>query len=491
MNLHKIVAKLKVESFTGNFEQEIKDVCYDSRTARENSLFVALPGFRLDGHQFISEAFSRGARAFLVEKDIPPLPGTVVLKVSSTRKTLAEISNIFYEHPSLKLKVIGVTGTKGKTTVTYFLQSIFRQAGVKVGRLSTINYDLNGEIIPAVTTTPESLDLQKFLRKMVDSQVQYVFMEVSSHSLVLHRVEGTEFSWAIFTNLAPEHLDFHRNMEDYLKAKLVLFEAMLPQKKALVNVDDCSSRKIIERTPCSVITYGIRNEADFRASNIRAEKRKVIFEVQVEGRRSEFIIHIPGMHNVYNALAAIAVAIREKIPLPMIKEGLASVREIPGRLEFIENRANLNIYVDYAHTPSSLEQVLGTLRELASGRVVVVFGCGGDRDPYKRPIMGRIAANMADFIVVTSDNPRSERPENIIADIEQGMREAGAKKGRDYVVLADRKEAIAHALANLSTDDTLLVAGKGHEQIQIFKDKTVSFDDRIVIRELLRKSDLL
>ncbi|MBE0478496.1 UDP-N-acetylmuramoyl-L-alanyl-D-glutamate--2,6-diaminopimelate ligase, partial [Candidatus Aerophobetes bacterium] len=416
---------------------------------------------------------------------------TTLIKVVSTRRALAKISNIFYDYPSQKIKIAGVTGTKGKTTITYFLQSVFRKAGVKSGRLSTINYDLGGEIIPALTTTPESVDLQKFLRKMIDNQVKYVFMEVSSHSLVLHRVEGVEFGWAIFTNLSPEHLDFHKKMEDYLRAKLVLFEMMLPQNKALINVDDDNSEKIIRKTSCQVITYGIRKQADFRASNLRMEKRKVFFHVKINGEKEEFEIKIPGVHNVYNALAAIGVATEEGISSETIRKGLQDIEKIPGRLELIENKANLNIYVDYAHTPSSLEKAISTLKNLTSGKVIVVFGCGGDRDPYKRPAMGRIAFKMADFAVVTSDNPRSESPEAIILDIERGMLEEGAKKGKDYISFVDRKEAIEYALSNLRCGDTLLVAGKGHESIQIFKDKVVPFDDRVVICQLLRKTDLL
>ncbi len=491
MKLRDIVSKINPETVAGNLDLEIESICYDSRKAEKNSLFVAIPGFKADGHRFIQEAYTRGARAFVVEKGLNPLPGAALIKVPSSRKALARISNIFYNYPSKKLKLVGVTGTNGKTTVTYFLQSIFRQAGIKTGRLSTINYDLGGEIYPATTTTPESLELQKFLEKMLINQVKYVFMEVSSHSLVLHRVEETEFSWAIFTNLSPEHLDFHKNMEDYLEAKSILFKKMAPDKKALINIDDPAGYKIIKETSCSVITYGIKKQADYQASDLSMDGRRVLFKAKINGKNEEFEIHLPGFHNVYNALAAIGVAREEGIHPDVIKKGLKDVRRVPGRLELIENKANLNIYVDYAHTPSSLEQVLLSLRKLTPGRLIVVFGCGGDRDPYKRPVMGKIAFKIADYVVITSDNPRSEDPQSIIADIEKGIVIEGAKKDKDYTTFVDRKEAIGFALSKLRYKDALLVAGKGHEKVQIFKDKVVPFDDRTVIRELLRESDLL
>jgi len=491
MKLKDIVERIDAENIIGSLDLDIQDICYDSRKVRENSLFVAIRGFKMDGHSFIPEAFSKGAKAFIVEKDVILPKEATLIKVPSTRKALAWISNIFFDYPSRKIKLVGVTGTKGKTTITYFLQSIFQKAGVKVGRLSTINHDLGGEVIPSSITTPESVDLQKFLKKMVANQVKYAFMEVSSHALALHRVEGVEFSWAIFTNLSPEHLDFHKNMKDYLEVKSILFKRMPPGKKVLVNIDDNSGEKIIAKTSCEVLTYGVEREADFRGLNLNTEKRKTTFEVKIKGKKEGFEIYIPGAHNVYNALAAIGLAVEEGISLEIIKKGLSSVKRIPGRLELIENKTNLNIYVDYAHTPSSLESALGSLRKLTPGKLIVVFGCGGDRDPYKRPVMGKIAFRLADFTVITSDNPRSEEPENIILDIEKGMLEEGGKKGRDYTIFVNRKEAIRYALSNLRSDDTLLVAGKGHESVQIFKDRVVPFDDRTVIRELLKEGDLL
>ena len=491
MKLKDIISRIDKKIFIGNPEVKIKSICYDSRKAKEGSLFVAISGFKNDGHNFVQQAYSRGARTFVVERMVDLPPDISLIKVTSSREALAKISSIFYGFPSDKLKLIGVTGTNGKTTITYFLQAIFKKAGLKVGRLSTVNYDLGDKIYPALTTTPESLDLQRFLREMVDSGIEYAFMEVSSHSLVLHRVDEVRFCWAVFTNLSPEHLDFHQDMESYLEAKLILFEKMPQDKKALVNLDDPYSKKIIEKSSCQIITYAIDKNADYRARILQITDKGSLFMVKINGKDEIFKISLPGSHNVYNALAAIVVAKEEKIPINLVREGLEDISRIPGRLEFIENRAGLKIYVDYAHTPNSLERVLNTLRRLTGGKLVVVFGCGGDRDPYKRPLMGKIACRIADYTVVTSDNPRSEEPEEIILQIERGMLEEGAIKGKDYVTIPDRREAIKHALSRIVSGDTLLVAGKGHERVQILKDKVIPFDDRAVIRDLLRESNLL
>lgn len=491
MKLKDIISYINKKNITGDINREILDICYDSRKVKENSLFVAIRGLRFDGHQFIEDAYTRGARVFIVEEEGQALPGAVFIRVSSSRKALAQLSNVFYDFPSRKLKLIGVTGTKGKTTVTYLLQSIFKRAGFKSGRLSTINYDVGERIYSASTTTPESLDLNRFLAEMVNRGVKYTVMEVSSHALVLHRVEGVEFDWAVFTNLSPEHLDFHQTMEDYLKAKMILFETMLPDKNALINLDDATSQRIIQVSSCQVITYALKKKADYQAEIVKRGRYKTTFKVKIQGRDEEFNIFLPGVHNVYNALAALAVALEEGIPLKSIKEGLGQVKKVPGRLEMVKNKANLYIYVDYAHTAHSLEKALLTLRELTPGRLMVVFGCGGDRDPYKRPLMGKVAFRMADYTVITSDNPRSEDPEKIIFQIEEGMLEEGAEKDKDYTVFVDRKEAIAHALSQMKRGDTLLIAGKGHEKIQIFKDKTVPFSDIEVVRDLLRGSGLL
>jgi len=492
MRLEKIICDLEeVEKIEGEVGVEIRGICYDSRKADKDFLFVAIKGFKEDGHKFIPDAYKKGVRAFVIEKEGYFFPDVTWIKVSSSRKALARISNIFYGFPSRELKVVGITGTNGKTTLTYLLQSIFNRTGVKTGRLSTINYDVGGKIHPAIATTPESLDLQMFLKEMLDRGVSHVFMEVSSHSLVLHRVDGVDFRWAVFTNLSPEHLDFHRSMEDYFKAKLKLFRMMLPDRRALVNLDDSYGKRILKQVRCPVVTYGIKNNADYKVTDFNVEGSRTCFKVKIRGKEEKFRIFLPGIHNIYNALAALALAVEEGVDIEIIKKGLENVRRVPGRLERIENKAGFNIYVDYAHTPSSLEQVLDNLQRLKKGRLIVVFGCGGDRDPYKRPVMGKIAFRMADYVVVTSDNPRSEDPLKIILDIEKGMKEEGAKRDIDYTIIPDRKEAIKFALGRLRENDTLLVAGKGHEKVQIFKDKIVPFDDREVTRRLLKERDLL
>ncbi len=491
MKVRDVILHLQPEEIIGKIDinnEEIRKIFYDSRKAEKGSLFVAIRGFKEDGHEFIREAYEKGVRVFVVEKLSYTLPEAVFIKVLSTRKALAQISSLFYHFPSRQLRLVGITGTNGKTTITYLLESIFKRAGVKTGRISTINYDTGGKIYPSSFTTPESLDLQRLLREMVDNKVKYVFMEVSSHSLVLKRVEEVEFDFAVFTNLSPEHLDFHSDMENYLSAKMILFKTMLPEKKSLINIDDDYGKRIITETSCRVLTYGIKSKADYRAKNVVINRQGSFFEVEIEGKNEAFECYLPGIHNVYNSIAAVGVAREEKIPSEIINEGLKAVKRVPGRLELVENKADLHIYVDYAHTPHSLEGTLLTLRRLTPGRLIVVFGCGGDRDPYKRPMMGKIAFKIADYTILTSDNPRSEDPEEIISQIEKGMIEEGAKKGRHYSAFVDRREAIAYGLHKMKKGDTLLIAGKGHEKIQIFKNKRIPFSDVEVVKDLLKES---
>lgn len=491
MKLMDILSGIGESTVTGNRDREIENICYDSRKADRNSLFVAIKGFKMNGHDFSFDAYRRGTRVFVVEDKVNLPPDATLIRVPSSRKALAHIGGIFFNHPSRKFKVIGITGTNGKTTITYLLQSILREAGVNVSRLSTINYDIGGKIYPASTTTPESLDLQKLFKEMLDCGTEYVVMEVSSHALTLHRVDSVEFEWAVFTNLSLDHLDFHQTMQRYLEAKSSLFERMSSEKKALINIDDPYGETIINKTACQVLTYGLQENADYSPLNWRMNEKMTFFQLMIGEKKEEFQVSLPGVHNVYNALAAVGIALEEGIPLNYIKDGLKKVKGIPGRLEPVENRAGLRIYVDYAHTPHSLENALNTLGRITPGRLIVVFGCAGDRDPYKRPVMGKIAFKKADYTVITSDNPRSEAPEKIISQIEEGMREEGAVEGKDFARLVERKEAIRYGLSKMKKDDTLLIAGKGHERIQIFKDAVIPFDDVQTTRGLLKESHLL
>jgi len=498
MNLKKLISNLKIEKISGNPDLEIEGLACDSRKVRKNFLFVAIRGFKQDGHQFIPKAIKRGAKAIIAERDTPiPSPDVVSIKVPSSRLALAKVSNCFYGFPSQKMKVIGITGTNGKTTTVYMLESILNAANFKVGKISTIDYNLGEELYsshPSFITTPEPEELQRMLRIMVDKKVKYVVIEVSSHSLVLRRVEGIEFDWVIFTNLSPEHLDFHKTMNNYLQAKASLFKKSESDcgekigRKAVINVDEEAGSYILKNTPYQTITYGIKEKALFQAEVVKTEIERTSFILKIKGEEKEKIdLSLPGLHNVYNALAAVAVSFGENISLSLIKRGLENLKRVPGRLEPVENRRDLKIFVDYAHTQDGLEKVLRTLRKITKKRLLLVFGCGGDRDKLKRPLMGKVAFKLADYSVITSDNPRSEDPEDIITQIEKGAKDEGGRKIKDYLTISNRREAIKKALQIIEKGDVLLIAGKGHEKVQIFKDKVVEFDDREVAQDLLKE----
>jgi len=493
VNLKRLIIGLNVERIESDTNLEVEGFTCDSRKVGPNFLFVAISGFKEDGHQFISQAIEKGARVIVVEKDISTFipEGTVLIKVPSSRLALARLSTNWYGFPSGEIKVIGITGTNGKTTTVYLIESILKKAGFRVGKISTIDYNLGRDSFLSSLTTPESQDLQKILKAMVEDNLDYVVMEVSSHSLALYRVEGVEFDWAVFTNFSPEHLDFHKDLNKYLEAKVSLFKRLGKEarkrisKRAVVNIDDSAANYIMNNTSCQIITYGVKKEANVQGKALRAASNGVSFMLKT-GKRKRIDLSLLGVHNVYNALAAASVAFGEGIPDYLIKEGLEEVRGIPGRLESIENTHGFGIFVDYAHTHDGLEKVLETLREITDHKLVVVFGCGGDRDPQKRPLMGRAALKLADYSIITSDNPRSEDPEEIIAQIEKEMEAEGGKKEKDYLTVIDRKEAIKVALEKMRKGDVLLIAGKGHERTQIFKDKIVEFDDRKVVRDLLK-----
>ncbi|MEA1964574.1 MAG: UDP-N-acetylmuramoyl-L-alanyl-D-glutamate--2,6-diaminopimelate ligase, partial [Candidatus Aerophobetes bacterium] len=368
MNLKKLISNLKIEKISGNPDIEIEGLVYDSRKVRKNFLFIAIRGFKQDGHQFISQAIKKGAKAIIVEKDTPILsPDVVLIKVPSSRLALSMVSNYFYGFPSQKMKVIGITGTNGKTTTIYMLESILTTANFKVGKISTIDYNLGDKLYsshPSFITTPEPEELQRMLRTMADKKVEYVAVEVSSHSLVLHRVEGIEFDWLIFTNLSPEHLDFHKTMDNYLEAKASLFKKSesnsreKTSRKAVINVDEEAGNYILRNTPYPTITYGIKERAFFQAKIVKTEIERTSFILKMKGEeKGKIDLSLPGIHNVYNALAAAAVGFGENISLSLIKRGLESLKRVPGRLELIENRRHLKIFVDYAHTQDGLDKV--------------------------------------------------------------------------------------------------------------------------------------
>ncbi len=469
-------------------DADITGITYDSRQVEHGFLFVAMKGGSFDGHYFIGGALNAGAVAIVAEREIADVAsrGVPYVVVPNGRVAMGEIAAPFYSYPSREMKLIGVTGTSGKTTVTHLVQSIFNASGSPAGLIGTLGARIGDELIETKRTTPESIDLQGILRMMVDRGVKVAAMEVSSHGLYQGRSLGCEFDCGVFTNIARDHLDFHKTPEAYLDAKLILFRDYPAMSNktfhAAINADDPSAGKVIAATKGKIITFGVESEADIRASDIVVTDKKVEFGMTYRNRSARVILPLGGWFNVYNALSASAAAIALGLDLGIVVEGLAAVRRVPGRFESIECGQKFGVIVDYAHTPDELENVLRTAKSLTQNRLISVFGCGGDRDRGKRPIMGRIGAELSDIVVITSDNPRSEDPNAIIEDILQGIPEQ--KLAKVYVVV-DRKEAISEALTRAQAGDLVVIAGKGHENYQIFADRTIRFDDREVAREIL------
>lgn len=484
MQFSKLVESLPEKRSITSGSPEITSLAYDSRRVSLGSLFICIRGEKFDGHEFVGAAVSAGASAVVVE-DVDCVPEVPSIAVPDARKAMASLANTFYDFPSRKLKLAGVTGTKGKTTTTYLIQGILSRAYGQAGVIGTLGARLGELEIPLDRTTPESVDLQEILAEMVRYGASAAVMEVSSHALALRRTEGCEYDVGIFTNLTHDHLDFHGTLEDYLATKLTLFSGYPPAsgKKftGVINVDDPSGRMVVETTHGNVVTYGIQKAADIRAQNISASPNGVSFDLEGMGPKNRIDLKLGGVFNVYNALAAIGTAVALGIDMETVKPGLESVSSVPGRFQSVDCGQDFGVVVDYAHSPDSLENILRSARELTSGRLLVVFGCGGDRDTAKRPVMGRIAAELADVCVVTSDNPRSEEPKAIIDQILAGMENGKA----DVCSLIDRREAIERALSLARPGDLVVIAGKGHETYQIFKDRTVHFDDREVVREAL------
>jgi len=460
---------------------------YDSRKVKPGDVFVALKGQKQDGHDHAAAVAAAGAAAVIAERplslDVP------VVVVPSTLAFLSEAADRFYRHPSRDMTVVGVTGTNGKTTITYMLEAIFRRAGFSAGVIGTINHRWSGVEENAANTTPLASDLQLILRRMKDAGVSHVAMEVSSHALDLHRADHVDFSTAVFTNLTRDHLDHHQTMENYFEAKAKLFDlaAAAPSSKtrcAIINRDDLWAEKFLSRLKIKALTYGVDRPAALMAKDLLLTAEGNVFTVTLDGAVYPFHLQSVGRHNVYNALAAIAAAVSLGLPMKDIQTGLASLAGVPGRLERVAGSSPkpFGVFVDYAHTDDALKNVLRTLRPLTQGRLITVFGCGGDRDRTKRPLMGQTAVTMSDHAIVTSDNPRTEDPERILADIEGGITSTGKT---NYEKIIDRASAIEKAVRGAKAGDVVLIAGKGHETYQIFKDRTIHFDDRETARGVL------
>jgi UDP-N-acetylmuramoyl-L-alanyl-D-glutamate--2,6-diaminopimelate ligase len=481
MYLKEILKGVKFKSCGRPARVMITDVVDDSRSVSEGSLFIAKRGARRDGSKFINDAIRSGARAVVAECDFEAPERVTKVMVEDARAALSAISGNFYGHPSKRLKTVGVTGTNGKTTITYILEAIVKAAGEEPGVIGTVNYRMGSEVLPADNTTPGSLRLQSLLAQMVLRGVKYALMEFSSHALDQGRTEGVLLDAAIFTNLTGDHLDYHKTMAGYLSAKRKIFGHLKARGAAILNADDDVVRGLRRSVRGRVVTYALRRSADVTAADIEVSMRGTSFTVNSQKVRFRVSTGLIGMHNVSNALAAIAAAMALGIPVQAIIDGMAGSGSVPGRLEPVEAGQPFSVFVDFAHTEDALNNVLGLLRAVAERRIVTVFGCGGDRDRKKRPLMGRSACSLSDRVIITSDNPRSEDPEDIIGDIEAGIEGVYS----NYDVVVDRRLAIARAIDIASEGDIVLLAGKGHETCQIIKDVAQPFDDRLVARGLL------
>lgn len=483
-NLQSLLAKSNVHPPPGADTVNVTSLCYDSRRATAGSLFFALPGEHASGAEFAADAIARGASAVVSAAQIRDCSIPVAL-VPDARSAMAEIARVFYNDPASALRCVGVTGTNGKTTTAFLVKHLLDSARMRCGLLGTIRYVVGNEAFPAARTTPESADVQELLSRMLAAGDRAVAMEVSSHALVQNRVSGIEWDAAIFTNLTQDHLDYHKTMEAYFAAKASLFQSMFEQKgkrgKSIVNLDDRYGTRLIEMLPrqAKPITYGLGVAADFRAVDPRSDVNGTQYKLEAKGR--QYLVRLPliGRFNVYNSLAALAAASALGLELRAAVQALANAPQVPGRLERVPARRNFGVYVDYAHTDDALTNVLGTLRELGPRRLIVVFGCGGDRDRAKRPLMARAAEQLADYAILTSDNPRSEEPERILADMKTGLR------GSAHEIVVDRREAIYRAIALAEAGDIVLIAGKGHENYQEVNGTRTPFDDVSVARNAI------
>lgn len=481
MLLQYLIEDFENAEIIGNTNIEVNKIEYDSKKIQAKDVFVAIKGCVDDGNDYIKEVIDLGACAIIVSKDIDTSTieetNLTIIKVDDTRIALAKISATYYDYPAKKLKLIGVTGTKGKTTTAYMIRDILNASSKRTGMIGTIYNTYANVQIEATRTSPESLDLQRLLKEMVDAEMEYVVMEVSSHALELNRVYGLHFMISVFTNLSEEHLDFHGNMDNYLKAKAKLFEM---SDFAMINGDDIYTPRLKKMISCKVATYGLDNAVNVTAADIKINAGYVEYKMYINKMLETIVINIPGRFTVYNSLAAIGVCSLLNCQMDAILLALANVK-VPGRSEVIDVGKTFTVMVDYAHNASSLEAILTSIKKYVKGRIILVFGCGGNRDKEKRPVMGEIAGRLADFTVITTDNPRNESPKAIMGQIEEGMKQTRGL----YKIIENRKQAIAFAMKIAWKNDIVLIAGKGHETYQELKNnKKISFDERKVVASI-------
>lgn len=477
MRLRELLEGMEVISQTISPDTEITHVCVDSRATQKGSLFVAVPGNRCDGGHYARQAVDRGAVCVVCQSELPPdLPW---VKVRDARLALSQLACRWYGHPSRQLTMLGVTGTNGKTTVTYLLRHILQRTGMKTGLIGTVQNIVGEQTLPAQRTTPDALQIQQLLSAMTKNGCSHAVMEVSSHALDQHRAEGIDFAVGIFTNLTEDHLDYHGTMGCYCDAKAKLFQM---SRMGVCNADDPWTERLLAGASCPSVYYGIHNPAEVWAENIFLHSRSVDFTVCTARTRTPVHLGVPGRFSVYNALGAIAACGKLGIPPEECAAALATFPGVAGRMEVVPTPGKpYTLLIDYAHTPDALENVLKTVRGFAQNRVIAVFGCGGDREREKRPLMGHIAGKLADLTIITSDNPRTEEPMAIIRDILPGI--AGAED--KYIVEPDRRGAIALAMGRAAAGDVIVLCGKGHETYQEIGDKTIPMDEREIVRSLL------
>ncbi len=483
MKLLKLLDDLDIVEIWGNPNRIIKGISHNSKLVKADYIFVAIEGIKFDGHNFINDAVINGASVIIVSKNIKITEDVTIIKVKDTRLALSKVASAFYGYPAKELKIIGITGTNGKTTTTYFSKKILDYTNRNVGFIGSLGVHINGLNVPTSLTTPESIELQKILRQMVNSDIDTCVMEVSSHAIELNRITDCDFDIGVFTNLTHEHLDFHHTMEDYFKTKSKLF--LMSKECNIINIDDPYGKRLYNMLAGStgkLITYGINESAHIRAERIQMHDRFSTFLLNVNNQKAEVKINLPGKYNIYNALASAACGYALGANMNEIKNGIESVRHIPGRFEVIKpSDLNLNIIIDYAHTPDGFRNLLTTVRKYAKGRIVIVFGCVGERDQSKRSIMGSVASKLCDLSILTTDNCRSENPAEIIEDIKKGFSRP------NYIEILDREEAIRYAVLNSKKDDTILITGKGHEKRQIIGDKIYYFDEHEIINKAINE----
>jgi len=508
MELRKLLEGVEIRKISGETLKEIEGIAYHSKQVQKGFLFAAVRGIEVDGHQFVKEAIERGAEVIVLEEE-RQISNRTMIFVPNSRQALGKISSNFYGDPSSRIRLIGITGTNGKTTTTYLLESILKKAGCEVGVIGTINYRFGGKTIPAPNTTPESLDLQRILGEMLREGTSHVIMEVSSHGLDLDRVYGCQFDGAVFTNLTSEHLDYHKTLEQYFDSKKKLFsdylvKSLKERRFAVTNDDDPRGGKIVEGIKLPVIRYGLNSSSGITADQVASSFEGL--SCRIKTPEGDMFVHskLIGNFNLYNILAAVAVGIAMGLPLETLKQGVEGLEGVAGRFEKVVNQRGIHVIVDYAHTHDALERVLLGLRDIlesgarSDGKMITVFGCGGDRDRTKRPLMGEIAGRYSDLAILTSDNPRTEDPLAILGEVEKGFQSLRLRRwdvdeiklwrlGKGYLKVPDRREAIRMAIRLAQPSDTVLIAGKGHEDYQIVGKKKFPFDDRIEAKKALEE----